>query len=424
MKLFISKLHRQCMLLLLSIAVIGSTQAIADVKKIHMKIISAPVVPNGTVAYEPAEFNVLLRRQGVPAYKAMDPGVFGLQIPAGGRMEVELGGSFIANPDFSEPDPLAPLFKPARNIIITTGPQNPVKPNAETVSGGFWGVSYDQAVNPFLVSLFPRCVVGVDCQNLDAKHPGGLNGTRARALGFKFIHIRPDAGGQKHETTPFYNGPAGSIGIVYVRIYDGGDDLVAAGSASIIFRARVGAQVHLSNAATRDDNSVVSLTNFQHVSRRTVLDGTSIPAGGSFADGAPYAPQFLLFDNFGKHDPNQFPSGGDLPGPGDDSFIPFPGIAGVTVVPSPNNPRVARLVKDGTETIGRAVLLQPRKNSGAKILGNDTPTVASDTANGSLLFIPVKAGRFPGHYKLIVHLRRGGTAVNTIVVDKKKKKKK
>jgi hypothetical protein len=418
MKAFVSKLNRQLfMILLLSVAVTTGSHAKHGVKRIHMKIVSAPVVANGTVAGEPTEFNLLLHRDGVPAHKAMDPEVFGLQIPAGGRMDVELGGSFIPNPGFSEADDTLPLFKPARNIIITTGPQNPVKPNTEEVSGGFWGVSFDQAANPNLVSIFPRCGTEVACQNLDADYPGGLNGTRARALGFKVIHIRPNDRGQKHETTPFYNGPAGSIGTVYVRIYNADNSLVAAGSDRIVFRRQVGTQVHLTNSATRDDNSVVSLTNFQHVASGTVMDGTSIPEGGSFADGAPYAPQFLLFENFGKHDRDQFPTGDDLPGPGDESFIPFPGIDGVTVVPSHRNPRFARLVQYGTKTVGRVVMMGPWKRSGAVILGNDIPTTASDTANGSRLFVPVKVGKVPGHYRVIVHMNGGGTAVNTIVVD-------
>lgn len=412
------KLSRQLIrMTMLSGVVVASSHAMAA-DRIHMEIISAPVVPNGTVAGEPTEFNILLRRQGVPSHKAMDPEVFGLQIPAGGRMDVELGGSFIPNPDFVTP------YLPARNIIITTGPQNPVKPNTEEVSGGFWGVAFDQAVNPNLVTIFPRCDPAVVdmmynnyCQNLKAEHPGGLNGTRAGALGFKVIHIRPNDKGQKHETTPFYNGRAGSIGVVYVRIYNADNSLVAAGSDSIRFRRQVGPQAHLTNSATRDDNSVVSLTNFQHVATGTVMDGTSIPEGGSFADGVPYAPQFLLFENFGKHDRDQFPTGDVLPGPGDDSYIPFPGIDGVTVVPSHRNPRFARLVQYGTKTVGRVVLIGPRKRSGAAIIANNEPTIASDTANGSRLFVPVKVGYVRGHYRVIVHMNGGGTAVNTIVVE-------
>ncbi len=421
MKLHSPKTKRSCFsLLLLASVVFVSSHAMAGVKRIHMQIISAPVVPNGITAYEPAEFNVLLRRSGVPAHKAMDPKVFGLQIPAGGRMEVELDGSFIANPDFSEPEPAVPLFKPARNIILTTGPQNPVKPNTEMVSGGFWGVSFDQAANPYLVTVFPRCGDAVTCNNLDAKHPGGLNGERARALGFKVIHVRPNDKGQKHETTPFYNGPAGSVGIIYVRIYDADSALVARGSASVVFRAQVGAQVHLTNAAARDDDSVVSLTNFQRVAPGTVLDGTAIPSGGSFDGGAPYAPQFLLFENFGKHDADQYPTGDVKPGPGDDSYIKFPGIGGVTVVPSPHNPRFARLVQDGHKTIGWVTMMGTGKGTGAAILGNSEPTEASDDANGSLLFIPVKVGRVPGKYRVIVNLKGGGKAVNTIVVDRRR----
>jgi hypothetical protein len=418
MKLPTFKQSRQLVrMIMLSAAVVASSHAMAA-DRIHMEIVSAPVVPNGTVAGEPTEFNILLRRDGVPADIAMDPGVFGLQIPAGGRMEVELDGSFIPNPDFIVP------FLPARNIIITTGPQNPVKPNTEVVSGGFWGVSFDQVANPNLVTIFPRCVTsgpGVPCRNLDADNPGGINGTRARALGFKVIHVRPNDRGQRHTTTPFYNGPAGSVGLVYVRIYDASGGMVAAGSTSISFRPRVGAQAHLTNSGTRDDDSVVSLTNYQHVEGGIEMINTErvVP----FADGLPYAPQFLLFADFGVHDRDQFPTGDVLPGEDDTSseddrsYIPFAGIEGVTVVPSNGNPGIAHLVQYGVKNVGKVVMTGPTKKSGAAILGNDTPTTASDTANGSRLFVPVKVGNVPGQYTVTIHMNGGGTAVNTIIVE-------
>lgn len=403
--------------LIVSVAAISNSQADNAVKKIHMKIVSAPVVPNGILAGQPTEFNILLRRQGVPHDEAMDIDTFGLQIPAGGRMEVELGGSFIPNPDFVETNPDVPLFKPARNIILTTGPQNPVKPNTEEVSGGFWGVSYDQLTKPHVVSVFPRCIADMDCQNLDAAHPGGLNGTRARALGFKIIHLRPNDRAPRHDTTPFYNGPVGSTGLVNVRLYGEDDVVVAAGSASIVFRRRVGPQVYLTNAATRDDNSPISLTNFQHVLPDTLMEGTSIPAGGAFADGLPYAPQFLLFERFKQ---SNIPSPHDresVPMAGSESYLPFRGIEGITVVPSSRHPRVAHLLRYGTKKVGYVVMVGPKRKSGAMILENNVPTSASDEANGSRLFVPVRAGHIPGHYRVIVHLYGGGTAINTIVVE-------
>lgn len=418
MKLWVKKITWPILTALI-LAVAGISNGVAGhaIKQIHMKIVSAPVVPNGILASEPTEFNILVHRQGVRHNKAMDTDTFGLQIPVGGRMEVELGGSFIPNPDFMESNPAVPLFKPARNIILTTGPQNPVKPNTEEVSGGFWGVSYDQVENPRVVSIFPRCVADVDCQNLDASYPGGLNGTRARALGFKVIHIRPNDRAPGHDTTPFYNGPAGTIGRVMVRLYNAKNVLVAKGSARIVFRHKNGAQIYLTNGATRDDNSVISLTHFQHVSPNTIMERTSIPEGASFTAGLPYAPQFLLFKKF-KHNNHAFHSDSGNPVAGSQSFLPFPGIEGITVVPYKRNPRFAYLFRKNGKKIGYVLMTGPKRKNGAEILGNNVPTGADDGANGSRLFVPVKVGHIPGRYRVIVHLYGGGTAINTIIVEK------
>ncbi len=116
----------------------------------------------------------------------------------------------------------------------------------------------------------------------------GLEGTRAGAIGFKVIHIRPDAGNsgnpsnRSHSGTPFYNGPAGSVGTLNIRIFDSANTLVAAGTENIIFPAEVGRQVNISNITTRDDNSVNSNTNFQRVRKNTKLTEISLPRAVSF----------------------------------------------------------------------------------------------------------------------------------------------
>lgn len=373
--------------------------ASADVNTIQIEIISAPVVPNGIVASEPTEINILVRKDGTPAASTLDPEVFGLQIPVGGRMDVVLGGSFVPNPDFG-------THFPGRNIILTTGPQNPIKPNDEDVSGGFWRVETPVANT---VTVIPRG--GVD--------DNGLAGTRAAAIGFKVIHIRPDTRNRSHSGTPFYNGAAGTIGSVEVSIYDSANVLQAAGMAEIVFPESAGRQANLSNLNTRDDNSINSNTQFQRVAKNTELHATSLPASGTFTDGGPYAPQFLLFDDFGSHDPDQYPTGSTLPDVGDASYIPFPGISNLTVENTSQN-TVANLMQGDTQ-IGVIVMSGPaygedgKKNSSFHLIGGEA--TITQLGNGTLLFVPVKVGRVAGAYTVTVQMLNGGVASNTIIVD-------
>jgi hypothetical protein len=253
----------------------------------------------------------------------------------------------------------------------------------------------------------------------------GLEGTRAGAIGFKVIHIRPDAGNsgnpsnRSHSGTPFYNGPAGSVGTLNIRIFDSANTLVAAGTENIIFPAEVGRQVNISNITTRDDNSINSNTNFQRVRKNTKLTEISLPASGIFSDGGPYAPQFLLFDNFGIHDPDQFPTGTTLPEKDGASFIPFPGIANLTVK-NTRHKNIALLLDDDS-IVGLIVMKGPshnqhgKRNGGFRLMrGKATVT---QIGNGTLLYVPVKIGKAKGTYTVTIKMLNGGNDSHTIVVE-------
>jgi len=60
-------------------------------------IVGPPVVSNGLIAGESTELTGVLVVEDVMPSLAMDPENKGFQIPAGGHMEVELGGSFERN---------------------------------------------------------------------------------------------------------------------------------------------------------------------------------------------------------------------------------------------------------------------------------------------------------------------------------------
>src|SRR5210317_2124122 len=78
---------------------VNSAARAEDDEKINIvrAIVSPPVVSNGTIAGEPTEVIGVLAVKDAPPNLAMDPEYFGYQIPAGGRLEVELGGTFERN---------------------------------------------------------------------------------------------------------------------------------------------------------------------------------------------------------------------------------------------------------------------------------------------------------------------------------------
>ena len=358
------------------ILVVPSAFAGKDLGNIVNVIVSAPVVPNGIVADEPTEFNVLLNAPLVIDDEAFDPDNFGHQIPAGGRMEVELGGAFIRNPGTT--------VLRGRSIIITSGPQNPIRPpGGGCVTCGNWSV-IDSGSG--LITITPN---GGNGRN-------GLEGERAKRIGFKVIHVRPDAG-NRIGNSAFTNGPEGSVGTVAVRIYDANGHVKEEGFGDVVFAASVGPQVHLTNDQVRDDNSVVSLSNFQHVAPHTALVNTTLD--GAFANNAPYAPRFLLFDAL----ENQV-----------GSFIPFAGLSDVAVEVDAGAPWTARLMQYGTQ-IGTAVIAGPSEDSRGVIL--ETGDLSINRPNGSILSVPIQVGSERGSYVLTVTLNGGGSAANTTVVN-------
>jgi len=360
---------------------------------IVMAIINAPVVTNGLVAGEPTEINIILRSKEVEDTLALDPEQFGHQIPAGGRMEVELSGHFMRNRD-ELGEPVVNPVAANTNIILTTAPQNPIVATKGTgVQHGNWRVE-DDGNNT--LSIFPN--------GGDGDH--GLEGMRAKNLGFKVIHIRPNPRSGNGPAV-FVNGPAGSVGTVSVRIYAKDGELKASGYNDVVFQANIGPQVNITNAGLTTGSQgspntinaeLVESTNFQHVLPNTSLTKTMkmIP----FTMGAPYAPRFLLFAESAKQP---------------DSFIPQVGLENVRYMVNPDRPWVAKLVQNGSKIIGAITIAGPNTSSRGMILPNDQ--VTSIEGNGSTLNVPVKVGKKKGLYTVSVSLMGGGFAVNSIIVD-------
>lgn len=372
-------------------------------KNIVAGIISAPVVMNGVVANEPTEFNLIFNASGVGLERALDPKVFGYQIPAGGRMEIELSDEFKRNTrlnsdtGLTEPVPI----KPNANIILTTGPQNPIIFAAgDTVARGNWSVS-DNGEN--LITITPNGGSG----------DNGLENARANEIGMKVIHIRPSPPRTVNDM-PFINGDAGEEGEVEVRIYNAKNKLVAEGEGEVTFRASVGRQIHNTNEGLRTTPGgspaveTVELIDFQRVAAGTELSNTTKTS--PFSAGYPYAPRFVLFEALDPAVRGQFT---------DASFIPQVGIEGVTYEVSHKKPWRAELVHYNSsgekEIIGTIVMAGPRKKNRGQIL----PSVGMTTigGNGSFFSVPVKVGKKTGNYTVTVSFYGGGQATTTVIVE-------
>ncbi len=383
-----------------------STQACADDGiDILRALVSPPVVSNGIVAGEPTEVIGVLAVQDVAPNLALDPGYFGYQIPAGGRMEVELGGTFERN-GVDNGKVFRAIGSNANFILVTGLPQAPITaPAGDGVQHGNYTISDD---GNKIITVTPN----------GGKGRKGIEQERARKIGIKVVHIRPQPGGGAG-TSPFTNGPAGTIGTMDVRIYNANGKLIESGSASVTFPPAVGPVVGPTNVglATGSQGSpattateLVESVNFQHVAPGTEL--TNTVRGASFSDGAPYAPRFLLFDELANQP---------------DSFIPQKGLAGVGYIPS-GDPTHVHMVQDsnfngipdaGDTIIGHTTISGP-PGSYPEILPSDALTTSGDGVsgpNGSVYNVPVRIGDLEGVYTITAILEGGNAAVTTIIAE-------
>lgn len=368
-------------------------------------IVSPPVVSNGTIAGEPTEVIGVLAVQDVAPNLAMDPDNFGYQIPAGGRMEVELGGSFERN-GVDNAKAFRAINSNANFVLVTGLPQAPITaPAGDGVQHGNYIISDD---GDKIITVTPN----------GGKGGKGLEQDRAKEIGIKVVHIRPRPGTDE-STSAFTNGSAGSTGTMAVRIYDSRNKLKESGSAAVTFPASVGQVVGATNVglATGGQGSpatttteVVESVNFQHVEPGTEL--TNTVRVGAFSENAPYAPRFLLFDKLANQP---------------DSFIPQKGLAGIGYITTPD-PTHVHMVQDtngngvpddGDTRVGHTTISGPA-GSNPEILPSDALTTSGDGVtgpNGSIYNVPVRIGSEEGVYNITAILEDGNVARTTIIAE-------
>jgi len=368
-------------------------------------IVSPPVVSNGTIAGEPTEIIGVLAVKEVAPNLAMDPENKGYRIPAGGRMEVELGGSFERN-GVDNAKTFRVINSNANFVLVTGLPQAPITaPAGDGVQHGNYTITDDGNKT---ITVTPN----------GGKGKNGLEQKRAKKIGVKVVHIRPRPGTDE-STSAFTNGPAGTIGTMDVRIYNAKGKLKQSGSAAVTFPASGGQVVGATNVglATGGQGSPATTTaelvesvNFQHVQPGTIL--TNTVKGATFSEGAPYAPRFLLFDKLANQP---------------DSFIPQKGLAGIGYIQSAD-PTHVHMVQDtnlngvpdaGDTIVGHTTISGP-EDSYPEILPSDALTSSGDGvtgANGSIYNVSVRIGSKEGTYNITAILVDGNAAITTIIAD-------
>lgn len=381
----------------------------ADMDNIILSVESAPIVPNGLLAGEPTDINIHLTVPGEPGEYFRDPALMGWQIPAGGRMEVELGGTFERNGIDNDAE-FVSMDSGVYLILLPGNPQNPIVPVAGAgVQHGNYSVSDD---GDQIIVITPN---GGEGDN-------GLEGARATEIGVKTVHILPlltsEAG-----PAPFQNGPAGTTGNVDVRIFDAEGTLLESGSATVEFPDEVGRQVFPTNfglatagqlLAETATAELIETTNFQRVAPQTELVNTE--RGEFFSEGQPYALRFLLFEAQALQP---------------DPFAPMIGLPEVGIIVDDEDPSMGLLVQDTSAdglidaeadtVVGSVMISGPSNESRGEILAIDgfPLTITGDGAtapNGSILNVPVRVGAEEGTYAVTVSLDGGNSATLYIVV--------
>jgi len=374
----------------LSLLAVGCAQQPGvNIATIEADLQSAPVVSNGLVAGAPSEYNLVLRRTGVAAYRALDPQVRGFEIPSGGSLEIVHRDGF---------DRLNNPVAANTNIILTTGPQNPiVSTRGRGPQHGDWRIEDDGALT---LTVVPE-------------GPEGLSGARAQSMGLKVIHVRPNPRSGEGPAI-FRNGPPGTVLTIDVQIRDAEGAVIAKGRARAPVMPPDQPKVFVSNARLQTgrqgrpevEAALVESVDFQRVGPGTRLDQVT-------SAGPNQAPTFILFA-----------PASDQP----DSFVPQVGIAGVGLRLDGSNSGRGVLIRDanGDQALGTdepvigSVEISGPAGSAPRLLPTESLTVSGDGRtgpNGSQLVVPVRLGEKTGAYALTVSLVGGNSATITSYVE-------
>lgn len=204
------KIRSICLALLVSAA-----PAVAG--GIVSEIVNAPLSASGTVKNARVGINVYLQSAEAPGADFMDPAVDGYGIPAGGRMEIEMGEGFERDWGIG--------ISQAAIMMVTGTPQ-------QGLPGAAVGYTVDEGEDENIFLINPTGD-GLPVDKLMSPAPGS-KADPIRQRGIKVIHIG-------FQQSAFLN--TGDQGTVYVRILDSEGNIVSEGSETVDFLTTAVAQV-------------------------------------------------------------------------------------------------------------------------------------------------------------------------------------
>ncbi len=236
------RLSRFAILCALGVGV-TSTAAVAD--GIVNTIVNAPLSAAGTVQSGRVGVNVYLQKPDASGAAFMDPKVIGYGIPAGGRLEVELGGGY-------ERDWNVALSQ-AAVMLVTGAPQ-------QGLPGKKIGYSVKAGNNDNTFVFTPTSDKGLPAESIMSPAPGSkLDPIPQR--GIKVLHIG-------FRQSAFIN--KGDSGTVSVRFIDGAGKVINGGSGKIEFLKTAVPQILPTNFTDKRRNH-----NWQRVKSGDTLGKTS-----------------------------------------------------------------------------------------------------------------------------------------------------
>ena len=173
-------------------------------------IVNAPLSATRTMQGARTGINVYLQSEAAPGIEFMDPAVIGHGIPAGGQLEVIMGGDFERDWEVG--------ISQAAIMLVTGAPQ-------QGLPGARVGYEVGEADNENTFVITPTGEAGLPAETLASPAPGAQKDP-IRQRGLKVIHIG-------FQQSAFVN--SGATGTVTVRILDADEKVVAEGTGEIDF---------------------------------------------------------------------------------------------------------------------------------------------------------------------------------------------
>lgn len=372
-------------------------------------IVNAPLSATGTVKNARVGINVYLQTDAAQGAAFMDPNVIGYGIPAGGRMEIEMGGDY-------ERDWAVGLSQ--ASIMLVTGTPQQGLPGAKV------GYEVSEGDEPNIFVITPTNDTGMVADTLMTPAPGA-KGDPVRQRGLKVIHIG-------FQQSAFLN--SGENGAVTVRILDANGDVASQGTGSIDFIDQPVAQILPTNFPDKRRNH-----NWQHVHAGDVVGKTpgTLPLTFMLYGAAPAGDTDAMYAYKGGLNGVGAVSSATLAAMGYDAPGPLSRYDGGLLIQDSNNDGK---LDPAADLIVGGVINQTPAGAGGQEIGtietDNGPLLSRPTADvaakpgkrwgGSMLQLQYKAGSAPGVYRTTLALLKdpadpaqgdGSAYTYTIVVE-------